>query len=128
MAAAISIGNEMSPSKVPFKSYQPQTNMKDGVDLLIQNSLQNQSSRNVPTGGKLATTDNGPHDNISKVSKRNLSGGRFPALELSGNQDKSFLEASKKKNSFEEFDINQKKNSQSQNSEILEVQDNSNIY
>ena len=128
MAAALSIGNEMSPSKVQFKSYQSQTNMKDGVDLLIQNSQQNQSSRNAPTGGKHVTTDNGPQDNISKVSKRNLSGGRPIALELSGNQDKSFLEASKKKKSFEEFDINQKKNSQSQNSEILEVQDNSNIY
>ena len=125
MASALSIGNELSPSRMISKSDESQVKMKKGIDLSIENSKQNESSRNLITVGKPSTSDSNQPDNISKATKRTLSGGRPTSLESSENQDKSFQDVSNKKN-FEEIkiDIKQKKNSQSQNSENLGLQEN----
>ena len=121
MAAALCIGDEVSPSKMIGKSYGSQASIKNSIDLVMENSQQVQSSRNIITVGKLVTSESNSQDHISKASKRAMSGGRHP-LE---NQDKSFQDVSNK-NNFEEIkiDIKQKKNSQSQNSENLGVQQN----
>ena len=125
MAAALCIGDEVSPSKMIGKSYGSQASIKNSIDLVMENSQQVQSSRNIITVGKLGTSESNSQDHISKASKRAMSGGRHP-LE---NQDKSFQDVSKK-NNFEEIsiDLNKKKNPHSQNSEKLECQENNNQY
>ena len=85
MASALSIGNELSPSRMISKSDESQAKIKKGIDLSMENSKQNESSHNLLTVGKLSTSDSNIQDNISKATKRTLSGGRPPSLESSEN-------------------------------------------
>ena len=98
MAAALFIGTEVTPSNMIGKTYGSQVSIKNSFDLLMEDSQQVQGSRNIITVGKLGTSESNSQDQISKASKRAMSGGSPP----SENQDKLFQDFTNK-NNFEEI-------------------------
>lgn len=89
MAAALSIGDDMSPSRIRGKSDESQQKLNEGVDFTLEYENEGPTTNsNMPIAKKIAKLDSSlSKEDSSKTKQRALSGGRPPSLEFPETQD-----------------------------------------